>query len=176
MKQKNITVGFVALGCPKNMVDSERMLAQIAQAGMVITAQPLTADVIVINTSGFIAPAKAEAIESIKKAAASKHKGGVKKVIVAGCLSQRMGKELFNETKGIDAVVGLGQRDNIVQIIRKTFQSDKPQAWLAQSHAAINDDKIRLRITPAHWAYLRISEGCNHKCSFCTIPAIRADS
>ncbi|MCX5634641.1 MAG: 30S ribosomal protein S12 methylthiotransferase RimO [Planctomycetota bacterium] len=172
-KQKRITVGFVALGCPKNMVDSERMLAQIAQAGMVITAQPLTADVIVINTCGFIAPAKAEAIESIKKAVASKHKGNVKKVIVAGCLSQRMGKELFNETKGIDAVVGLGQRDNIVQIIRKTFQSDKPQAYLARSHAAINDDKIRLRITPDHWAYLRISEGCNHRCSFCTIPAIR---
>lgn len=180
-KQKNITVGFVSLGCPKNMVDSERMLAQIAQAGMVITAQPLTADVIVINTCGFIAPAKAEAVESIKKAVASKHKGGVKKVIVAGCLSQRMGKELFNETNGIDAVVGLFQRDNIVQIIRKTFQADKPEVYLAcpdklggaRSHAAINDDKIRLRITPAHWAYLRISEGCNHRCSFCTIPAIR---
>jgi ribosomal protein S12 methylthiotransferase len=182
-KQKNITVGFVALGCPKNMVDSERMLAQIAQAGMVITAQPLTADVIVINTCGFIAPAKAEALKAIKEAVASKHKGSVKKVIVAGCLSQRMGKELFNETNGIDAVVGLFQRDNIVQIIRKTFQSDKPQAYLAHSHAAINDDlprradgtagKIRPRITPAHWAYLRISEGCNHKCSFCTIPAIR---
>jgi ribosomal protein S12 methylthiotransferase len=173
MKQKNITVGFVALGCPKNMVDSERMLAQIAQAGMVITAQPLTADVVVINTCGFIAPAKAEAMGAIKEAVGAKHKGGVKKVIVAGCLSQRMGKELFNETKGIDAVVGLGQRDNIVQIIRKTVQSDKPQTYLAQSHVAINDDKIRLRITPAHWAYLRISEGCNHRCSFCTIPAIR---
>jgi len=172
-EQKNITVGFVALGCPKNMVDSERMLAQIAQAGMVITAQPLTADVVVINTCGFIVPAKAEALGAIKEAIISKHKGSVKKVIVAGCLSQRMGKELFNETKGIDAVVGLGQRDNIVQIIRKTFQTDKPQAYLAQSHAAINDDKIRLRITPAHWAYLRISEGCNHRCSFCTIPAIR---
>jgi ribosomal protein S12 methylthiotransferase len=172
-KQKNITVGFVSLGCPKNMVDSERMLAQIAQAGMVITAQPLTADVIVINTCGFIAPAKAEAVESIKKAVASKHKGNVKKVIVAGCLSQRMGKELFNETNGIDAVVGLFQRDNIVQIIRKTFQSDRPEVYLARSHTAINDDKIRLRITPAHWAYLRISEGCNHRCSFCTIPAIR---
>jgi len=163
----------VALGCPKNMVDSERMLAQIAQAGMVITTQPLTADVVVINTCGFIAPAKAEAIKSIKKAVTSKRKGTVKKVIVAGCLSQRMGKELFNETKGIDAVVGLFQRDNIVQIIRKTLQSDKPQAYLAHSHTAINDDKIRLRITPAHWAYLRISEGCSHRCSFCTIPAIR---
>ncbi len=171
--QKDITIGFVALGCPKNMVDSERMLAEIAQAGFVITESHKIADVVVINTCGFIAPAKAEAMDAIKEAIDAKRRGSVKKVIVAGCLSQRMGSELFKEIDGIDAVIGLGQRDNIVQIIKKTIQSDRPQAYLARSHAAINDDKIRLRITPRHWSYLRISEGCNHKCSFCTIPAIR---
>ena len=107
------------------MVDSERMLAEIAQAGLLITADPDNADVVVINTCGFIAPAKAEAIEAIKHAVACKRKGTVKKVIVAGCLAQRMGTELFNEVKGIDAVVGLGERDKIAEIIKETLASDR---------------------------------------------------
>ncbi|MHC4498043.1 MAG: 30S ribosomal protein S12 methylthiotransferase RimO, partial [Planctomycetota bacterium] len=83
--RKSTTVGFVALGCPKNIVDSERMLAEIAQAGYLITSEPEDADVVVINTCGFIAPAKAEALEAIRHAVACKHRGSVKKVIVAGC-------------------------------------------------------------------------------------------
>jgi ribosomal protein S12 methylthiotransferase len=94
-------------------------------------------------------------------------------VIVAGCLSERLGRHLFEQTEGIDAIVGLGQRDNIAQIIEKTLHSGQPVAFLTQSPHTISDDRTRLLITPGHWAYLRISEGCNHKCSFCTIPAIR---
>ncbi len=178
MQQKNrepVVVGFVALGCPKNMVDSERMLAEIAEAGFLITNEPDNADVVVINTCGFIAPAKAEALEAIRHAVDCKLSPPrrVKKVIVAGCLSQRLGKELFNQVDGIDAVVGLGQRDQIARIIKKTLLSDRSVAFLDHSQETISDDRTRLLITPGHWAYLRISEGCSHRCSFCTIPAIR---
>ncbi|MGA2173079.1 MAG: 30S ribosomal protein S12 methylthiotransferase RimO [Sedimentisphaerales bacterium] len=170
---KKITVGFVALGCPKNMVDSERMLALITQAGFVITQNADNADVVVINTCGFIAPAKAEAIEAIRRAVGRKRKGKVRKVIVAGCLPQRLGKELLKETGEIDAVIGLQQRDNIADIIQTTLTADKIITSVTQNPHIPCDDRTRLRITPRHWAYLRISDGCNKKCSFCTIPAIR---
>jgi len=172
-KKRKVTVGFIALGCPKNMVDSERMLAEIAQADFVITSEPDNADVIVINTCGFIAPAKAESLEAIKHAVDRKCSGHVKKVIVAGCLPQREGQQLFGQVDGIDSVVGLGQRDNIARIIKKTLSCGQPAAYLEQQRGIIHDDRARLLITPGHWAYLRISEGCNHRCSFCTIPAIR---
>ncbi len=172
-KKQKITVGFIALGCPKNVVDSERMLAEIAQAGFMITAEPDNADVIVINTCGFIAPAKAESLEAIKHAVDRKCSGPVKKVIVAGCLPEREGQQLFGQVDGIDAVVGLGQRDNIARIIKKTLSCGQPATYLDQQRGIIHDDRARLLITPGHWAYLRISEGCNHRCSFCTIPVIR---
>jgi len=120
-KRHQITVGFVALGCPKNVVDSERMLAEIAQAGLAITTETDNADVVVINTCGFIAPAKAESLEAIRQAVQCKRRGAVKKVLVAGCLSERMGAEIFQEVEGIDAVVGLDQRDRIAEIIKKFF-------------------------------------------------------
>jgi len=153
------------------------MLAEIVQAGYVITTEPENADVIVINTCGFIAPAKAEALEAIRWAVDCKAGGTVKKVIVAGCLPERLGGELFSEADGIDAIVGLGQRDAIAQIIRKTFSSDTIAAYLDHPRqtirAGVLDDRARLLIGASHWAYLRISEGCNHRCSFCTVPAIR---
>jgi len=172
-KLKSITIGFTSLGCPKNVVDSERMLAEIAQAGFLIAAEPDSADVVVINTCCFIAPAKAESLEAIRHAVDCKLNGTVKKVIVAGCLAERLGKQLFAGVDGINAVVGLGQRDNIAQIIEKTLSSTQPTAYLDHRTHTISDDRTRLLITPRHWAYLRISEGCNHRCSFCTVPAIR---
>jgi ribosomal protein S12 methylthiotransferase len=176
-KQEPISVGFISLGCPKNLVDSERMLSEIVQGGYLITSETEKADVIIVNTCGFIAPAKAEAIEAIKEAVKSKRRGPVRKVIVAGCLSQRMGRELFNEVKGIDAIVGLGQRDEIAAIIEATLNSQEPGAYLGHPcrniRDEIPDDRVRARITPRHWAYVRISEGCDHRCSFCTIPSIR---
>ncbi|MBN2272231.1 MAG: 30S ribosomal protein S12 methylthiotransferase RimO [Sedimentisphaerales bacterium] len=175
---KAITIGFVSLGCPKNTVDSERMLAEIAQAGLLITNEPDNADVVVINTCAFIAPAKAESIEMITHALHRKKQGAVKKVIVAGCLAQRMGEQLFSEITGIDAVIGLDKRDSIVRVIKEALSGKNRVACIgATSPPAasdiVPDDRTRFRITPRHWAYLRISEGCNHKCSFCTIPSIR---
>jgi ribosomal protein S12 methylthiotransferase len=176
MKQKNqnmVTAGFIALGCPKNIVDSERMLAEIAQAGILITPDADNADVVVINTCGFIAPARDEAMDVINHALSMKKKRRVGKVIVAGCLPQRDRAQLLKEAPGIDAIVGLDQRDNIAQIILDTLNSERPAEHLDPTGPRIHDDRTRLRITPAHTAYLRISEGCDKKCSFCTIPSIR---
>ena len=172
-KQKKITVGFLSLGCPKNQVDSERMLAQIAQAGLLITGEPERADVVIINTCGFIEPAKLESLEAIRQAVANKQMGNVRKVIVAGCLSQRLGVQLLESEEAIDAIVGLEQRDAIVEVIRATLASDRPRAFCGATPCTIADDRVRLRIGPSHSAYLRISEGCSHRCSFCTIPSIR---
>jgi len=172
-RKKTTTVGFVSLGCPKNTVDSERMLAEIAQAGFLVCAEPDNVDVVVINTCGFIAPAKTEALEAIKRAVACKASGTIKKVIAAGCLAERLGAELFSQADGIDAIVGLGQRDAIAEIIEKTLNSNQPAIYLDHLCKTIHDDRARMLITPCHRPYLRISEGCDHKCSFCTIPAIR---
>jgi ribosomal protein S12 methylthiotransferase len=171
--QKSTTVGFIALGCPKNLVDSERMLAQIAEAGLLIAEEPERADIVIINTCGFIAPAKDESLDAIRHAVKAKKKGRVRRVIVAGCLPQRSGAELLGEVEGIDAIVGLEQRDAIVQIIQDTLAAAKPSTYLGPVPCSVVDDRTRLRIGPAHSAYLRISEGCNHRCSFCTIPSIR---
>ncbi len=178
-KKHRVTVGFIALGCPKNAVDSERMLAEIAEAGFVITPESYNADVVVVNTCAFIAPAKAESLDAIQYAVDCKADPAqkVRKVIVVGCLPERIGREVFHEINDIDAVIGLSQRDNIAKIIRRVLSSDKPIVHIDQSddfsRNRILDDRTRLLITPGHWAYLRISEGCNHRCSFCTIPAIR---
>ena len=176
--KQEITVGFIALGCPKNMVDSERMLAEIAQSGMLIAQEPDNCDVVVINTCAFIEPAKKESLDAIQEAAGWKNDPTkkVKKIVVAGCLSERIGTELLEQAKDIDAIAGLEYRDDITQIIRKSLTSEKPLAYIEKtpgSQAAIHDDRTRLLISASHWAYLRISEGCSRQCSFCTIPSIR---
>ncbi len=175
-KEKKVTVGFISLGCPKNVVDSEKMLGLIAQGGFYITAEPDDADIVIINTCGFIEPAKVESLEVIRNAVECKRRGSVGKVIVAGCLSERLGEGLFKQVDGIDVVMGLGERDNIVKVINKTILAEQPAAYVecaGEKRLAVPDDRARLLITPGHLAYLRISEGCNHRCSFCTIPAIK---
>jgi ribosomal protein S12 methylthiotransferase len=171
-----VTVGFVSLGCPKNTVDSESMLARIGQAGYILSGD-IEADVVIVNTCGFIAPAKEEALEVIRQAVRKKKKGRVRKIIVTGCLPQRMGDALLDEVPEIDAIVGLGQRDRIAEIIGNVLKSpediSKSRSFLQPSASVIHDDRDRLLINPLHWAYLRISEGCGRQCSFCTIPAIR---
>ena len=171
--KNRITVGFIGLGCPKNTVDGERILAELAEAGFLISGEPYDADVVIINTCGFIAPAKAESLDAIRRAVACKIDEAVKKVVVTGCLSERMGEEIFDEVAGVDAVIGLGQRDNVAGIIEEVLFSGASGAYMEGASAAIHDDRSRLLVTPGHWAYLRISEGCNHRCSFCTIPSIR---
>jgi len=187
-RKQNISIGFVSLGCPKNSVDSERMLAEIVQAGFVITGDTDNADVLIVNTCGFIAPAEAESLEAIRRAVDCRNRGLVKKVVVAGCLGERLGPEIHEKVPGIDAVVSLDQRDNIAEIIdgilsekrrwtRDEGRGAKQGASLVPRSSSLGpsppDDRTRLLITPGHWAYLRISEGCNRRCSYCTIPSIR---
>ncbi|MBP8305260.1 MAG: 30S ribosomal protein S12 methylthiotransferase RimO [Phycisphaerae bacterium] len=174
-RKEATTVGFVSLGCPKNTVDSERMLAEIAQAGLVIAADPDRADVVVINTCGFIAPAQAESLEAIRRAVRQKRRGRIRRIIVAGCLSERLGRQLLDTAKGVDVVMGLQHRDQIARVIHEAVRDTEPRVYTsAGPHSDwMLEDRTRLLIGPSHRAYLRVSEGCNRRCAFCTIPAIR---
>ncbi|MGE3108628.1 MAG: 30S ribosomal protein S12 methylthiotransferase RimO [Phycisphaerales bacterium] len=252
------TVSFVSLGCPKNLVDSEKMLGMLAEDGLAIVscgaemmleepsveagsnqfatgegspgsrgrakrtnavhAEPtfddererFTSDAVVINTCGFLEASKDESLRVIKDAIRDKAAGLVKRVVVAGCLVQRHRAKMLEWAPGIDAMVGVFDRDKIIEAVRgsgeasratraKSAQeaSDKPRYWIAANALTaakvrgrdtvgltvngkdgkgvgyFEDDSARLRLTPRHYAYLRISEGCNQNCTFCTIPSIR---
>lgn len=179
MKRKNtiaktINVGIISLGCPKNTVDSEAMLGRLAHCGYRIVGDLELADVVIVNTCGFIEPAKQEAIEQLRDVAKYKDAGKVKRIIAAGCLAQRMGKELIDEVPQIDALVALADRDNIENIISGLFKKNTtPEPTANIDNNFISNDQGRLLTTGGHFAYLRISEGCDRNCSFCTIPSIR---
>jgi ribosomal protein S12 methylthiotransferase len=178
---KPVKIAFVALGCAKNLVDSEKMLAQLAERGALITPDETKADVIVINTCGFLGTAREEAHEEIGRAVAQKKKGACRRVVVAGCLVQRDGTALLDAVPGIDAVVGVHRRDEVADVAldlppgpkKGRDRRQKVSLRLGEYHPYVALDTARLRLTPRHYAYLRISEGCDQKCTFCTIPAIR---
>lgn len=170
-------VAFVSLGCAKNTVDSEKMLGQLAEAGCVLVADEADADVVVVNTCGFLEDSRTEAtgiirdLVKVKKARSSR----LNRVVVAGCLVQRDGVQLSESVTGIDALVGVHNRDDVVRAVlnKKKGQRKQVDKYMGDYHPFVNIDTARLRITPTHWAYLRISEGCDQKCTFCTIPSIR---
>ena len=161
----------MSLGCVKNLVDSEKMLGQIAEAGCHITADEAHADVIVINTCGFLGAAREEAVGMVNWAIDLKRTGRVRRVVMAGCLVQRDGELLADRIDGVDALVGVNNRNDIVRAVMEAH--DEVDLYLGDYYPRADDDTARLRVTPPHYAYLRISEGCNQKCTFCTIPAIR---
>ncbi len=210
------TISFVSLGCPKNLVDSEKMLGLLAESGL----EPVShspdaggfdgADAVVINTCGFLEASKDESLGVIQEAIREKEKGNIKRVVVAGCLVQRHRAKMLEWAPGIDALVGVFDRDKIVEAVTggaagpreqraKSAQdaSDGPAYWIAANALTaakergldtvgltvngkdgkgvgyFEDDSARLRLTPRHYSYLRISEGCNQNCAFCTIPSIR---
>jgi ribosomal protein S12 methylthiotransferase len=196
------TVAFVSLGCPKNLVDSERMLGLLAQDGLAITADHRRADVIVINTCGFMEASKEESLKEVREAVRLKDQGQCRRVVVAGCLVQRHKTKLLDEVPGIDRLVGVFDREHIVEAVRgKENPRQEHGHFLGKYHdlskelaasglatgnlqlatrqtkttrlPVFEDDRARLRLTPRHYAYLRISEGCNQGCAFCTIPSIR---
>lgn len=166
-------VAFVSLGCAKNIVDSEKMLGQLAESGCAITADESDADVIVINTCGFLEASRTEADDVIAEALARKAAGEVGRVVVAGCLVQRDKETMLDRLPGIDALVGVNNRDDIVRAVLGKKTSRESDVYLSDYHPFTQLDMGRLRITPRHYAYLRISEGCDQKCTFCTIPSIR---
>ena len=169
MSEKPTKVALVSLGCPKNLVDSEKMLAQLAAGGCLVAAPMDDADVIVINTCGFLSAARNEALDAINEALEYKRTGRARRVVVAGCLVNRDGEELYESAAGIDAVIGVNNRDDLLGAVmgEGTFTRRDPRA------AARPDDSGRFRLTPRHTAYLRISEGCSQRCTFCTVPQIR---
>lgn len=166
-----IKVGFVSLGCPKNQCDTELMLAKVVKAGYKTVPEAGLADVVVINTCGFIQSAKEEAIEEIMEAINRKNDGINKKIIVTGCLAQRYQEQMDVEFPEIDAVLGLGRNDAIVETIAKVMDGERVIDFgTVEKH---NMEGERLQSTLPHYAYLRIADGCDNCCTYCAIPQIR---
>lgn len=165
-------VGVISLGCAKNLVDSEVMLADLAQAGCAVTADLDQADVILVNTCGFLAAARDEAVEAIEQAVQLKQTGRCRRVVVVGCLVQRDGNRLHQAVPGIDVLLGLQQRDRLVDAVLGPAPPSEP-IIADPTREPMPPDTARLRLTPRNYAYLRITEGCDQRCTFCTIPMIR---
>jgi ribosomal protein S12 methylthiotransferase len=170
------TFAFVSLGCPKNLVDSERMLGKLAQDGYSLTPDADGADVVVINTSGFIEPARQESLGVIREMLTLKEQGRVGAVVVAGCLAERKKDDLLQEVPGVDHIVGVFGREEIAQVLDRTLyrqRQDEQRSLFRPAPVRALEDTARLRITPRHYAYLKISEGCDRLCTFCAIPGMR---
>lgn len=162
-------VGVVSLGCDKNRVDSEIMLASIRDKGFSLTSEQSEADVIIINTCGFIEAARKESIDAILEAAQLKQSG--KKIIVTGCLVQKFGKELLPELPEVDAFCGVDSYVRMGVLVESVLNSDR-QLYEVDVCSGISSGK-RVLTTPSHYAYLRIADGCDNYCSYCLIPYIR---
>jgi ribosomal protein S12 methylthiotransferase len=171
--RKTPKVGFVSLGCPKNLVDSEVMLGTLARQGYSITSQKEDADVIVVNTCGFIDSAKKESIDTILEMADLKSEGNCKKLVVAGCLAERYRSEIQKEIPEIDFIFGPDELGRILEAVQ--LDSDAaPQVSIDALYSSKEIPTIpRILTTPSHMAYLKISEGCDHVCTFCAIPGFR---
>src|SRR5579883_1180738 len=168
------TFAFVSLGCPKNLVDSERMLGKLAQDGYALQPDADGADVVVVNTCGFIEPARQESLSVIREMLALKQEGRIGAVVVAGCLAERKKDELLQEVPGVDSIVGVFGREEIAQVVeRAVAQRQEQRALFRPAPVRALEDTARLRITPRHYAYLKISEGCDRTCTFCAIPGMR---
>ncbi|HYI97736.1 MAG TPA: 30S ribosomal protein S12 methylthiotransferase RimO [Bryobacteraceae bacterium] len=161
-------VGFVSLGCPKNLVDTEVMMGQLTAAGHELTPRPDEADVIVINTCSFIDPAKQESVDTILEMAEHKKTGRAKKLIVAGCLVERYRGDIQKDLPEVDALIGTNELEKVVALC----QGEEPAANPFEPYL-YHDLTPRVLSTPRHYAYIKISEGCDHPCSFCVIPQYR---
>ncbi len=165
---------FVSLGCPKNLVDSERMLGKLSQDGYSLQANADGASVVVINTCGFIDSARQESLAVIREMLELKKQGKVGSVVVAGCLAERQKDMLLLEVPEVDQIVGVFGREEIVQVVgRAVVHQEETRSWFKPAPVRALDDNARLRITPKHYAYLKISEGCDRLCTFCAIPKMR---
>ncbi len=166
-------VSFVSLGCAKNLVDSERMLADLVQSGAILSADEEDADTVVVNTCGFLESSRTEAMDILRELAQRKTAGRLRRLIVAGCLVQRDGEEIRKRVPEVDALVGVNNRDDVVRAVWRMDRDAGVSLYLGDYHGQPWNDQVRVRLTPRHLAYVRISEGCDQKCTFCTIPSIR---
>ncbi len=168
------TYAFVSLGCPKNLVDSERMLGLLQLEGYRLVQQPQGADFVVVNTCGFIEQARAESYGTIEEMLELKRQGRLRGVIVSGCLAQREQAALLERYPEIDHVVGVFARDEITRVADRLIAGlDEQREVFRPATSRPWDDRNRLRVTPRHFAYLKISEGCDRLCTFCSIPKMR---
>jgi ribosomal protein S12 methylthiotransferase len=168
------TFAFVSLGCPKNLVDSERMLGRLSQDGYALVPEADGADVVVVNTCGFIEPARQESLGVIREMLDLKRQGKVGAVVVAGCLAERKKEDLFREVPEVDQIVGVFGREDITQVLDRAVTARAEQRSLFRpAPVRALEDTSRLRVTPRHYAYLKISEGCDRLCTFCAIPGMR---
>ena len=164
-------VSFISLGCAKNLVNTEQMMALCRDAGHTLQEEPAGADVVVINTCGFIDSAKEEAIDTILSVAALKAEGQVQKILVTGCLTQRYQQEILTELPEVDGIMGTGSYGEIVPALAELMAGGRPCRF-ADIHGMI-DEFDRVLTTPGHYAYLRIAEGCDNRCAYCVIPSLR---
>lgn len=170
----SLSVGFISLGCAKNLVDSEHMATVLRDARVRLAASPETADIILINTCGFIGDAKKESIDAILRACALKATGACKAVIVAGCLTQRYREELRDLMPEVDAFIGLDQLEEIAAIVRRLETGERNILKVSRvSRKVFSPRASRIVLTGGPFSYLKIAEGCNHRCAFCAIPGIR---
>ncbi len=166
-----VKVGMVSLGCPKNQMDAELMLAKLELAGFEITAESGLAEVVIVNTCGFIEDAKQESIDNILEFAQLKKEKQIKKIIVTGCLAERYQQELADEMPECDAVLGLGANGDIVEAVDRVMAGETIRSFPPKSAWCLDGD--RLLTTPHFFAYLRIADGCDNRCTYCAIPGIR---
>lgn len=166
-----VKVSFISLGCDKNRVNTEQMMALCVGAGMTLQGDPEGSDVVVINTCGFIDSAKSEAIDNILEMGALKEAGLVKKILVTGCLSQRYSGEIMSELPEIDGIMGTANYGEIVDAINELMQ-DEVCSHFSDINGTV-EELPRILTTPVHYAYLRIAEGCSNRCAYCIIPKLR---
>ena len=168
---KGYKVGMISLGCPKNQVDGEALLAKLAAAGYQIVNEIENSDVMIVNTCGFIEDAKREAIDTILEVAQYKEAGVISALVVTGCLAERYQDEILKEMPEVDAVIGIGANADIVKVCDKALCGIQTSNYPNKCYLPIDDE--RLLSTPSHWSYLKIAEGCDNRCSYCAIPGIR---
>ena len=167
-----ITVGMISLGCPKNQVDAEIMLADLKKAGFELVGDAALAEVVIINTCGFIESAKNESIEQILEMGLLKKEGRIKKIVVTGCLSERYRDELANEIPEADIILGIGSNSKLCEAIKESFEKDETICSYGEKEAlALEGDRVLT--TLPFYAYLKIAEGCDNCCTYCAIPQIR---
>ena len=164
-------IGFISLGCAKNQVDCERMMYRVQEAGYTVSGEIVGCDVVVINTCGFIDSAKSEAIDHILMAGALKAEGKIGKILVTGCLSQRYQNEIVKEMPEVDGVLGTGSYTEIVPAIEALLEGNTVSRF--DSIDAPEEETWRILTTPEHYAYIKIAEGCDNRCSYCVIPSLR---
>ena len=170
-------VGFVSLGCPKNQIDTEVMLREVAAAGYEITPEETEADVVIINTCGFIESAKREAIDNILDIAWLKKNHTLKAIVVTGCLAERYREEIFEQFPEVDAILGVGSIHNIVEAIEAVTVKKKKASKV--KYSSFEDKETmklggdRILTTPEYAAYIKVAEGCDNRCAYCAIPSIR---